>query len=156
MGETDVPAEQPEAEEEARIPPPYAKSRRSRGDSTPPHQGPRQAFGLIWRVRDQSSFVALARGRRRRAGNLEVRTAVLGSVDEPPRVAFAVGRPVGGAVTRNQVRRRLRAALREHAPGLQPGAGYLVRATHGAGQASYADLSRALRAILDELSDADA
>jgi ribonuclease P protein component len=54
------------------------------------------------------------------------------------------------------VRRRLRAALREHAPGLQPGAGYLVRATHGAGQASYSDLSRALRAILDELSGADA
>jgi len=77
---------------------------------------------------------------------------VLGSVEEPPRVAFAVGRAVGGAVTRNQVRRRLRAALREHAPILEPGAGYLVRATQGAGQASYGDLSRTLRAILDDFS----
>ena len=31
----------------------------------------------------------------------------------PPRVAFAVGRAAGGAVVRNRIRRRLRAALRD-------------------------------------------
>ncbi len=129
MGETDIPAEQPEAEEEARIPPPDAQSSGTRGDPSPAHQGPLQAVRLIWRVRGRASFQALARGRRRRAGNLEVRTAVIGQAVDPPRVAFSVGRPVGNAVTRNRVRRQLRAAMREYAASLQPGSGYLVRAT---------------------------
>jgi ribonuclease P protein component len=148
MGETDIPAEQPQAEEEARLPSPDAQSSGTRGDSSPAQQGPLQPFRLIWRVRGQAAFQALARGKRRRAGNLEVRTAVLGTSAEPPRAAFAVGRSVGNAVTRNRVRRQLRSALREHAGSLQPGAGYLVRATPGAATTSYADLSDALRAIL--------
>jgi ribonuclease P protein component len=150
MGETHIPAEQPETEEEARIPPPDAQSSRPRGDSTSPHQGPLPPFGLIWRVHGQSSFRALARGRRRRAGKLEVRTAVLGTTIEPPRVAFSVGRAVGDSVTRNLVRRRLRAAVREHAGSLQPGVAYLVRAAPGSAETSYAELSSALRAILRE------
>lgn len=77
-----------------------------------------------------------------------MRTAVVGLSSEPPRVAFSVGRPVGNAVVRNRVRRRLRAALREHADYLQPGAAYLVRATPGAADDDYAATSRALRAIL--------
>ncbi|HWS46744.1 MAG TPA: ribonuclease P protein component, partial [Acidimicrobiia bacterium] len=79
----------------------------------------------MWRVRDRRSFRALARGRRRRAGCVEMRTAVLGTRDEPPRVAFAVGRAVGPAVTRNRVRRRLRAIVRDASAQLEPGCGYL-------------------------------
>lgn len=148
MRETDIPAEQPETQEETRIPAPDAQSSGPRGDSTSPHQGPLPAFGLIWRVRGQSSFRALARGRRRRIGNLEVRSVVLGSNQEPPRVAFAVGRSVGGAVTRNRVRRHLRAAAREHARILEPGTAYLVRATPEVALNPYADVSDTLRAIL--------
>ena len=150
MGETHIPAEQPETEEEARFPASDAQSRGPRGDSTPSHQGPREPFGLIWSVRGQSSFRALARGRRRRAGNLEVRTAELGATTEPPRAAFAVGRSVGNSVTRNRLRRQLRAVLHERSEDLQPGRGYLVRATPGAAGASYSELSDALRAILRE------
>jgi ribonuclease P protein component len=153
MGETDIPTEQPETQEEARLPAPYAQPSGPRGDSTSPHQGPFEALGLIWRVRGQSSFQALARGRRRRAGNLEVRAAVLGPNREPPRVAFAVGRSVGDAVTRNRVRRQLRGAVREHRRNLQPGTGYLVRAAPGAAQATYADLSSTLCEILTAFSD---
>src|SRR5689334_18436289 len=105
MGETDLPAQQPETQEEARLPSPDAQSSGPRGDSTSPHQGPLQAFRLIWRVRGQASFRALARGRRRATGDLEVRTVVLGSPQEPPRVAYSVGRPVGNAVIRNRMRR---------------------------------------------------
>jgi ribonuclease P protein component len=152
MRETDIPAEQPETQEETRIPAPDAQSSGPRGDSTSPYQGPLPAFGLIWRVRGQSSFRALARGRRRRMGNLEVRSVVLGSNQEPPRVAFAVGRSVGDAVTRNRVRRHLRAAVREHARILEPGAAYLVRATPEAAQNPYADVSDTLGAILSDLS----
>ena len=152
MGETYISAEQPETEEEARIPAPNAQSSGPRGDPTPAHQGPLQAFSLIWRVRGQSSFRALARGQRRRAGMLEVRTAVLGSPQEPPRIAYSVGRPVGDAVTRNRVRRRLRAAVRENSQNLQGGAAYLVRATPAAGTSSYKELSNTLSAILCDLA----
>jgi len=152
MGETDIPAEQPQAEEEARLPSPDAQSSGTRGDPSPAQQGPLQSFSLIWRVRGQAAFQALARGKRRRAGTLEVRTALLGTSSEPPRAAFSVGRSVGGAVTRNQVRRRLRCALREHSASLQPGTGYLVRATPGAAATSYAELSDSLRAILSDIS----
>jgi ribonuclease P protein component len=155
MGETHIPTEQPATEEEARVPSPDAQSSRSCGDPTSPHQGPLEALGLIWRVRGQSSFRALARGRRRRAGNLEVRAAVIGTSAEPPRVAFSVGRSVGGAVTRNRVRRRLRAAVREHAPQLVPGTAYLVRAAPDAAGSTYTELSNALRAILADFSDGD-
>lgn len=77
---------------------------------------------------------------------------MLGSSVEPPRVAFSVGRSVGGAVTRNRVRRQLRAALRENAASLDAGAGYLVRATPNAARSSYGDLSATLSAILGDLS----
>jgi ribonuclease P protein component len=156
MGETDIPAEQSQTEEEARIPSPDAQSSRPRGDSTSSQQGPLPAFGLIWRVRGQSSFRALARGRRRRAGSLEVRTAVIGPNLEPPRVAFSVGRSVGDAVTRNRVRRRLRAAVREHARSLVPGAAYLVGADPRSANVPYTELSSTLRAILAQLSDESA
>jgi ribonuclease P protein component len=151
MRETDISAEQPETEEEARLSAPDAEPSGTRGDPTPAQQGPLQPFSLIWRVRGQSSFQALARGHRRRAGNNEVRTAVLGSVADPPRVAFSVGRSVGDAVDRNRVRRRLRAALRENTGALEPGSAYLVRATPSAAHDSYADLSNTLRAILAQL-----
>ncbi len=152
MREADIPAEQSETEEEARLPAPDAEPCGSRGDPAPAQQGPLEPFSLIWRVRGQASFHALARGRRRRAGNLEVRTAVLGPLSEPPRVVFAVGRSVGGAVMRNRVRRRLRGALRENRAALTPGAGYLVRAAPGAADTSYSELSDTLRAILSQLS----
>jgi ribonuclease P protein component len=77
---------------------------------------------------------------------------VLGSNQEPPRVAFAVGRSVGGAVTRNRVRRHLRSAAREHTRILEPGTAYLVRATPETALNPYADVSDTLRAILLDLA----
>ena len=56
-----------------------------------------------------------------------VTCAVVGPGSEPPRVAYAVGRGVGGAVVRNRVRRRLRAATRAHAAEFVPGHAYLDR-----------------------------
>ena len=51
----------------------------------------------------------------------------------PPRVAYAIGRTVGGAVVRNRLRRRLRALVHDRARAgqLRPG-WYLVGATPAA------------------------
>jgi ribonuclease P protein component len=94
----------------------------------------------------------LARGRRRAAGDLEVRAVVLGASEEPPRVAYAVGRSVGNAVTRNRVRRKLRVAAQENLDLLEGGSAYLVRARSGAAMSSSSDLADTLRAILTGFS----
>jgi ribonuclease P protein component len=148
MREEDVSAEQPEAEEDPRVSRPDAHSRRPRRDCPPAQQGPRQSVSLIWRIRDRAAFRAVARGRRRRQGAVEVSGCLLASPAEPPRVAYAVGRNVGNAVVRNRVRRRLRAAVAEHAETLSPGWGYLVRASASAAEATYSELNDALRAAL--------
>jgi ribonuclease P protein component len=63
--------------------------------------------------------------------------------DGYPRVAFAVGRRVGGAVERNRLRRRLRAIVSEAAPGLRPGA-YLVAAGPDAASLPHPELQAAV------------
>ena len=68
------------------------------------------SLGLIWRVRDRATFEALAGARRHRAGPVSLRHLSDGS-DDPPRVAYAIGRRFGNAVERNRARRRLRAAV---------------------------------------------
>jgi ribonuclease P protein component len=150
MREEDVSAEQPEAEEEARLPSPHADARGSRRDPSASGQGPRHPDGLIWRVRDRASFRALAAGSRRRRGVLTVTCAPAGT-DGPPRVAYVVGRRVGGAVARNRVRRRLRAVVRAESSALVPAHVYLVGAGPAAATTSYSELRDTFRAILADL-----
>lgn len=71
---------------------------------------------------------------------------------DPPRVAYSVGRSVGNAVTRNRVRRRLRAAVRHHGARLSPGSAYLVGATNRAVDATYRDIEDALGVLLERAS----
>jgi ribonuclease P protein component len=152
MREEDVPAEQPQTQEDPRFPGPHADARRARSDPPPPQQGPLRPLRLIWHVRDPATFRALARSPRRRSGVLEVSAVTLRAADQPPRVAFAVSRRVGNAVTRNRVRRRLRGAVREHADVLRPGRAYLVTArTPAAASASYRALADAVRTAATEL-----
>jgi ribonuclease P protein component len=152
MREEDVPAQQPEAEEEARLPAPHAQSRRASGHPASPVEGPRPPLRLIWRVSDRASFRALARSRRHRRGVLVVSSVTIGLPDVPPRVAYTVDRHVGGAVVRNRVRRRLRAAVHEAAGLLEPGHTYMIRASRQAAVTSYRELSSTLRAILADMS----
>jgi ribonuclease P protein component len=153
MREEDVPTEQSPAEQEARLPFADADESRSRRAPASAGQEPRPPVGLIWPIRERSMFRALARGRRRRRGDVMVSCAVVAPMTEPPRVAYAVGRPVGGAVVRNRVRRRLRAATRVHAAALSPGHAYLVHARPGAAGCSYRDLEAALEGALCALQE---
>lgn len=69
----------------------------------------------------------------------------------PPRVAYAIGRAHGSAVSRNRLRRRLRAAVHAERDHLVDGCAYLVSAAPAAGRATLGELRDSLRAILDEL-----
>lgn len=82
-----------------------------------------------------------------------VTSAVVGPRSDPPRVAYAVGRGVGGAVVRNRVRRRLRAATRAHAGELVSGHAYVVSAQSAASTTAYQELSSALRDALRALRE---
>ena len=64
----------------------------------------------LGRVQDRTTHVQLRRSRRVRRGPLTVSCVDDGSSGRS-RVAFAIGRNVGGAVHRNRARRRLRAVM---------------------------------------------
>ena len=66
----------------------------------------------------------------------------------PPRVAYSIGKRVGPSVTRNRVRRRLRAVVASHRPQLKPGCAYLLGASPAAAAASYAELNTAVGELL--------
>ena len=69
-----------------------------------------------------------------------------------PRVAYAVGKRVGGAVERNRLRRRLRAIVAEVATGMPPGA-YLVAAGPEAGGIGFEELKRIVAAAMTSASE---
>jgi len=66
----------------------------------------------------------------------------------PARAGFVVSRSVGGAVVRNQVKRRLRHLVRDRLAGLPAGTRLVVRALPSAADRSYEDLGRDLEAAL--------
>ena len=142
MREADLPAEQPEAQEEARVSDPDADTRGPGSAEDPPWPRPRPALGLIHRIRSRGTFSALAaRPSRPVAVPSGCAASLLGA--GPPQVGYAVGRPVGNAVTRNQLRRRLRSVMTAHEAELEAGTAYLVGAGTDATGASVRDPGRA-------------
>jgi len=150
MGEANLSAQEAQAHAHARLSRPDANPGGSGGDQGPPGEGAGAAYRLTWRIRDRATFESLSSGRRLRRGPLSL--AVLRAVDPvdpvPPRLAFAVGRRVGPAVTRNRVRRRLRAAVERHRSRLEPGCAYLLGASPAAAQASFNQLEAAVSELL--------
>lgn len=139
MREADVPAEQSETREEARLSSSHVDARGPGHPASAAPQGTPSPVGLIWRVRDRATFTALQRARRRaRAGPITI-AWVPGDPTTPPRVAYAIGRRVGGAVVRNRLRRRLRAVISDVRPQLAAGA-YLVGAGPEAAGLTFAEL----------------
>jgi ribonuclease P protein component len=97
------------------------------------------------RLRRRSDFSAVyGRGRSWSSDLLAVR--VLRTQGPHSRFGFAVGKRVGGAVVRNQVKRRLREAVRALGP--LPGWDVVVIARAPAAQADYWSLLAALRSLL--------
>ena len=98
------------------------------------------------RLRRRSDFqVVLRSGRRRAAAPLVLHVLTDAGADRPAQVGFVIGRPVGGAVVRNRLRRRLQHLLRTRLGGLPRGTRVVVRALPGAGELD----SAALAPLLD-------
>jgi ribonuclease P protein component len=108
----------------------------------------------LWRITDRASFLALRqRGQRARRGPLTVTwlPPAPGEPVTPPRAGFAVGKATGGAVLRNRVRRRLRAALRQLAEeGRLPAGTYLLGGSAPLATLPWADLVDLVGATIEE------
>jgi ribonuclease P protein component len=84
-----------------------------------------------------------ATGRRARSDGVAVAVLAADDPDAPSRLGLAVGRRVGGAVVRNRVKRRLRAAWRETA--VPPGYDVVVRPTARVAEIAFQDLVNHVR-----------
>lgn len=92
------------------------------------------------RVRRPEDFrTALRRGRRVTNGNTVIHIFER-DILEPARFGFIVTKAVGGAVVRNRVRRRLRAACFELLPTAGEGRDIVIRALPGSDRADWASL----------------
>jgi ribonuclease P protein component len=101
------------------------------------------------RVHSRRQFERLARSDHKgRCGTLRVVFVASDVPDEHFAAAYAISKNVGGAVERNRIRRRLRAAMDELAPTLATGL-YLIKCDFGTKDLTYeqlrATLERALR-----------
>jgi ribonuclease P protein component len=153
MREADLPAEPAEAQQEARISSADADPRGpQRAEDAAPSR-PRPPVRLIRRVRGHDTFRELARTPSRRRGALGARL-LPGDPSEPPAVAYSIPRVVGGAVERNRLRRRLRAALRDLEPELVPGGRYLVSAGPAVSAMSPTELRATLCEVLRAVREA--
>lgn len=109
-------------------------------------------------MRRRDDFTLAVR-RGRRAGRPTVVVHLLHPDEEPgepgaagpPLVGFIVARPVGNAVVRNTVRRRLRHLVRPHLDRLPAGSLLVVRANPRAGTARPGELAADLESALDRL-----
>ena len=126
-------------------------------ESSPPQRA-RAFVSLIWRIKNRGTFQLLARsGARARQGPVVVRflpNDAAGHPAYPPSVGYVVSRRVGGAVTRNRVRRRLRAGVHLHRAMLVDGATYLVSAQPEAAHTKSSELHEALCGALSKAQDA--
>lgn len=159
MSEANISAEQPQAVKEARLPAPHVDPGRAGHPASPTPEGPQEAVGLTWRIRDRRTFAGFGTGRSQGSTRARIGPVTVSLVDsnpaEPPRVAFSIGRKAGTAVERNRLRRRLRAILRDLAPPLQPGA-YLIGVAPPATQLPFEELRTTVMRAIEAVRDKDA
>jgi len=105
------------------------------------------------RLREEHRAV-VRRGARASAGPLSALVLLaapgpsLRAATDPVHVGFTVGRPVGSAVVRNRVRRRLRALAAHRLMTLPVGCLVVVRAGAGVAELGYDELGRQLDSAL--------
>ena len=89
----------------------------------------------------QGSDYRLVVRRGTRFGGARVATSVLRSVEpRPPRFGFIISKQVGTAVTRNTVRRKLKAVCAEVLASVPEGTDVVIRAFPASATASFAEL----------------
>jgi ribonuclease P protein component len=107
------------------------------------------------RLTRADSFATAIRSGRRAGTPLVVLHLAYGDSQRPAQVGLVVGRTVGKAVTRNQVKRRLRHIVRERLSSLPDGAMLVIRALPPASGRTSTALGRDVDVALARLLKAD-
>src|SRR5262245_23984843 len=119
VDEAHVPAQRSPPEEDARIPQPHGHQGWAQGPQAAARQGAKAPDGIAGRLprrerlTSSSAFQALFRTGQRINRPLMVVLWRRTEAGQPRQAGFTVSRQVHGAVARNRVKRRLRAAYRE-------------------------------------------
>jgi ribonuclease P protein component len=165
MNETDLSTEHPQTGQDARISQEDVDQGRPGRDPVPPGKGASPAVGVtrggpparhgvtgVGRLRSRRAFEAVRRyGRNGRSGPLTV--SYLGQPAwSGPHFAYAIGRQVGPAVSRNRLRRRLRAIVADDVGSLPAGA-YLVRSRAEGARLGFDELKMAMTRALERATD---
>ena len=118
--EENISAEQQKAQENARVPGAHENSRRSESPQEPKGQGQEKIVRLMderltpqERIRKKKEFLTLYKTGRRYRGRYFHFVYGANSF-EFPRLAVVVNKKVGNAVTRNKIKRRIRALFRRN------------------------------------------
>ena len=107
----------------------------------------------VARLRGRRAFADLAtQGRTVRSGPLRVRH-LAAPAGAPAAVGYAIGKKTGGAVDRNRIRRRLRAAVAEATTPLTSGF-YLISADPSALRAPFGELVTAVENAVEKMGTA--
>jgi ribonuclease P protein component len=156
-GQTDVSAQEAASRQGARVPRPHEDGGRSACDRVSAHEGPEAAHGLtgehshnplrLVMLSRPGDFARLAEEGVARTHPLLVGRFARTDLDQT-RFGLATGKRLGGAVTRNRVRRRIREALRAMAPSFQPGWDVLIIARPAIVEADHKTLVGALGRVL--------
>jgi ribonuclease P protein component len=107
---------------------------------------------VIGRIQDRTTFQRFRTdARRTKAGELWC-AALLDDAVRPPRIAYAIGKPVGTAVVRNRLRRRLKALAEAHHEIVAPGS-YLIGVRPAAAQCSFEELATMFTRLFTHASE---
>ncbi len=108
---------------------------------------------MIAGISDRSVFAEIrTAGHHVRSADLRLRY-LPGELGTEPQVAYAISRKVGNAVTRNRIRRRLRASLGEHFGRFEvaPLRAAVLIVLPGASDRSYAELNDQVRELMKKV-----
>jgi ribonuclease P protein component len=165
MHETDIPTERAQTRQDSRFSQADVDQGGSRGHQVAAGERSPASVGVIdgypatpprrrgvGPIRSRRTFEALRRSPSKgRSGPLTV-----SFLEQPawsrPEVAYAISRRVGGAVVRNQLKRRLRAIVAERAPFLPVGA-YVVRTGPGGPLLDFDELKVAMSQALEKATN---
>ena len=104
----------------------------------------------VWRLRLRGEFERVRQNGRSWPHRFFV-LIVLPQADRPealPRIGVAAGKRLGGAVTRNRFKRKLREAVRQVYPNIQSGVDMILIARAPSAEASVAQIATALTETL--------